>query len=454
MKNIITNNKIFYLPLIIFVLITTISAAPELLQPFTNFPLYTTTLNNGLRVMIYVDSATPIVSTQLWYNVGGIYDLPYKSGMTHLLEHMDGTKHYKAREISAAVDALGGEDNAFTSSLYVCYWVDLAKEFYETALKFGAERMTNLEIPENKFLSERQVVSEERRLGENEPYDALWEQFSLLAYKFHPYRNPIVGWTEDIQRIERQDLLDHYHKYYEPSNAVCVLAGAVEPQEGLKKIEKYFDNIKARAVTHPKFNEPPQAGEQRMKMYQKVELPAIAIGYHTCDVTSPDFYTLEVLEALLSRGKDARLYKKAVYQKQYAQEISAGNDLERDNGRFYFFAMVKKPILVDSIEKLIYNELANIQSLGKDSITDEEMQRVKNQVIANEIFSKDSGRSMGFRIGRQIIATGDLADMIEYPNRINAVTKEQIRNVIGKYFVPDNRTVVTLLPEGDKNEKH
>jgi zinc protease len=450
MKNILSNKSKFYFAalIIIFVSVSTLFAISELKQPFPNYPLYETTLKNGLRVLIYVDSATPIVSTQLWYDVGAIYDLPYKSGMSHLLEHMDNTKHYKAREVSAIVDSLGGEDNAFTSSLYTCYWTDLSKDYYETALKFASDHMVNLDIPESKFLSEQQVVTEERRLGENEPYDKMWEQFDLLFYKFHPYRNPVVGWTDDIQRIERQDLLNHYHNYYEPSNAVCVLAGAVEPQDALKKVEKYFDNIKSRPVTHQKFNEPEQAGEQRMVMYQKVELPAIAIGFHTCDVTSPDYYALEVLEALLSRGKDARLYKKAVYTKQYAQEISAGNDLERDNGRFDFFAMPKQTNLVDSVEKLIYNELANIQSLGKDSITNEEMQRVKNQVIANEIYSKDSGRSMGFRIGQQSITTGNLADMIEYPKRIEAVTKEQIRDVIGKYFVSQNRTVVTLLPEG------
>jgi zinc protease len=442
--------KLFYFIILVglFLLQTTLWAKTELSQPFANFPLYETRLNNGLRIFIYVDSATPIVSTQLWYDVGAIYDPPRKSGVSHLLEHMDNTKHYKARQVSAIVDSLGGEDNAFTSSLYTCYWTDLSRDFYETALKFAADHMVNLDIPESKFLSEQQVVSEERRLGENQPYDKMWEQFDLLFFKFHPYRNPIIGWMEDIQRIELKDLLNHYHTYYQPSNAVCVLAGAVEPNDALAKVEKYFDKIKSRPVTHPKFTEPEQAGEQRMTMYQKVALPAIAIGFHTCDVTSPDFYTLEMLEALLSRGKDSRLYKKAVYEKQYAQQISAGNDLERDNGRFYFFAMPNQTNLVDSVEKLIYDELSNIQSMGKDSITNEEMQRVKNQVIANEIFGKDSGRSMGFRIGQQAITTGNLADMIEYPSRIEAVTKQQIRDVIGKYFVAKNRTVVTLLPEG------
>ena len=450
MKNIKSFDRIYFLPLIIFVYFTTLFATSELKQPFVDFPLYETELNNGLRVLIYVDSATPIVSTQLWYDVGGIYDTPYKSGVSHLLEHMDGTKHYKNREISAAVDALGGEDNAFTSSLYVCYYVDLSKDLYETALKFGAERMVNLEISENKFQSERAVVMEERRLGENQPYDVLWEQFSLLAYKLHPYRNPILGWMEDLQRIEPKDLLNHYHTYYQPSNAICVLAGAVEPNDALKKIERYFGKIKSKPVTHPVFVEPEQQGEQQMTIYRKVSTPAFVFGYHTTDVFSPDFCALEVLEALLSSGKDSRLYKKIVYEKQYALRVAAGNDLERDAGLFYFYAMPKKASLVDSVKKLIYDELAKIQSTGKDSITNEEMERVKNNVVANEIYSKDRSHGMGMRIGRQSITTGNLADMIEYPNRIQSVTKNDIRKVIGKYFVPKNRTVVILLPEENK----
>jgi len=443
--------KYFCLTLIFFFsTFATSFAASELKQPFADFPLYETYLNNGLRVLIYVDSSTPTVSTQLWYNVGAIYDPPYKSGVSHLLEHMDGTKNYKPREISAAVDALGGEDNAFTSNLYVCYYVDLSKDFYENALKFGAERMSSLDIPENKFQSERAVVMEERRLGENEPYDVLWEQFDLLAYKLHPYRNPIIGWMEDLQRIELKDLINHYHTYYQPSNTVCVIAGAVEPNDALVKVEKYFSKIKSKPVAHPVFVEPEQQGEQKMTIYKKVSTPAIVIGYHTTDVYSLDFYALEVLEALLSSGKDSRLYKKIVYEKQYALEVSAGNYLERDAGTFYFYAMPTKTTLVDSVQKLINDELAKIQSTDKDSITNEEMQRVKNQVIAYEIYSKDRSRGMGMRIGRQSITTGDLRDMIEYPQRIDQVTKDDVRRVINTYFVPKNRTVATLLPEENK----
>ncbi len=438
---------IHYITVISLLMLIPLYAVPKLNQPFPNYPIYEAYLKNGLRVIIYVDSSTPTVSTQLWFNVGAIYDPPYKSGLSHLLEHMDGTKNYKPREISAIIDALGGEDNAFTSNRYVCYWVDLAKDYYETALKLGAERMTNLVISESKFQSEKAVVMEERRLGENEPYDLLWEEFDALLYKLHPYRNPVIGWMEDIKRIERQDLINHYRTYYQPSNAVCVLAGAVEPNEALRKVQKYFGKIKSKPVKHPAFHEPEPTGEQRKVIYRKVSIPAIVIGYHTCDISSPDYYALEVLEGLLSSGKNSRLYKKLVYDKQYALRIFAWNDLERDAGTFNFYAMPTKATLVDSVEKIIYEELMKLGSTGKDSITNEEMVRVKNNVIASEVYAKDRSRGMGMRIGRQAITTGNLADMVEYSQRIEKVTKEDIRRVIGKYFIPKNRTVVILLPE-------
>ncbi|MEO0077201.1 MAG: pitrilysin family protein [candidate division WOR-3 bacterium] len=444
------SRKILLLITPFFIFTTLLSAKPVLTQPFAEYPIYETKLKNGLRVVIYVDSSTPTVSTQIWYNVGSVYDPPGRSGLSHLLEHMDGTKHYKPREISALVDAYGGEDNAFTSNLYVCYWVDLAKDYYELALKLGAERMTNLLIPEEKFQSERLVVMEERRLGENEPDDVLWEQFNLLVYKLHPYRHPIIGWMSEIKNITLKDLIDHYQQYWTPANAVCVIAGAVKPDDALNKVIKYFGKIKSKPVSHPIFIEPEQQGEQQMTIYKKVSYPSIVIGYRTIDQLNADYYPLEVLEALLAQGKDSRLYKKLILEKQFALRISAWNDIERDYGTFNFYAVPITTEFVDSVKQIIDEELVKLKSQDKDSITDEEMQRVKNQVIANEIYAQDRSRGVGFRIGRTLITTGDLKDMIEYPKRIQAVTKDDVRAVIEKYFLPKNRTIAKLLPEGTK----
>ncbi len=435
----------------LYVMIFILSSNAFALSAIQNYPeysIYEATLKNGLKVIVYQDHSTPTVSTQIWYNVGAVYDPPGKSGLSHLLEHMDGTKNYKPREISAAVDALGGEDNAFTSSLYVCYWVDLAKEYYETALKFGAERMSNLVIPQNKFLSERAVVMEERRLGENEPYDMLWEQFDLLAYKIHPYRNPVIGWMEEIANIELRDLTSHYENYYQPANAVCVIAGDVELNDALNKVEKHFGKIKSKPVKHPHLFEPDPAGEQSMTIYRRVQHPAIMIGYKTCDISSPDYYALDVLATLLSRGRNSRLYKRIIDDKQFALQVSAWNSLERDAGMFNFFAMPLANNLVDSVEQLISEELLKLSRTDKDSITDDEMTRVKNNVIAQRVYAQDRSRGIGMMIGRQLITTGNLSDAIEYPNRLQGVTKDDIRRVINKYFVAKNKTAVRLLREG------
>ncbi|MCS7259099.1 MAG: insulinase family protein, partial [candidate division WOR-3 bacterium] len=390
-------------------------------KPYPTHPIYEATLKNGLKVVIYKDSLTPTVSSQLWFNVGSIYDPPGRSGLSHLLEHMDGTKNYKPRAIAQIIDSLGGEDNAFTSNLYVCYWIDLAQEFYETALALLAERMENLLITEEKFLSERNVVMEERRLGENEPYDILWEQFDLLTFKFHPYRNPVIGWMDDIRRITLNDLINHYKTYYQPQNAILVLSGNVEVEDALKKINRYFAKIKSRPVQHPKFYEPPQVGEQTLVLYRKVSLPAVLIGYRTADSLDNEYYALEVLEGLLGWGKAARLYKKLVEEKNFALRVGVWNDLEREAGVFKIFVVPKKIEYLDTIIILINKELENLMSLGPDSISDFEMTRIRNNIIANEIYSRDRARGIGMRIGRQLIVSGKLVDMIEYPKRVENV---------------------------------
>jgi zinc protease len=435
----------------LILLITNVYGQTSYSQPYPNYPIYEATLKNGLRVVVYEDSSTPIVSCQLWFNVGSIYDPPGKSGLSHLLEHMDGAKNYPPRKMAEIIDSLGGEDNAFTSNLYVCYWTDLAKEFYPVALKLLSDRMCNLLITKEKFLSERNVVMEERRLGENEPYDVLWEQFDLLAYKFHPYRNPVIGWMEDIKRITLEDLITHYRTYYQPRNAVLVIAGNVTPSQAFSQARKYFEKIKSKPVVHPKFYEPPQEGELTLTLYRKVSLPAVLIGYKTTDFGDSDYYALEVLEGILGRGKSSRLYKRLV-EDEIALRVYAWNDLEREAGIFKFFIMPRRLEDLDRAINLIYDELEKLFSLTKDSLTEAELQRVINNYVADEIYARDRPREMGMRIGRQLIVTGNLLDMLEAPTRLKQVTKEDIKRVIKRYFIPKNRIIVKLLPRVEEDE--
>lgn len=434
---------IIFLTLTLFFNLALAEFLPELKLNVTEY-----TLKNGLKVLIYVDSSAPIVSTQMWYRVGSYYEPSGYTGISHLLEHMafNSTKKYKLGEFARIIDENGGEDNGFTSELYTAYYEDLAKDRFEIALDMEAERMHNLLLDPKEFEPEKKVVMEERRLGENSPTSMLWDEFYATAYLVHPYRTPVIGWMDDIERITRVDLYNFYQIYYTPQNAVLVIAGDVKPDEAIKKVEKYFGNIKSKPVPKKDFYnaEPSQTGERRIKIKRDVKIPTLMLGYHSCGFFDPDYYILEVIEGILLRGRSSRCNKQLVDKQELVLNIWGGNDTQKDPGMFYFFTTPRNINLIDSTEQAIYRE---IERLKKDTVTTEELERVKNRVVANNIFSRDRIRSMGFQIGRYTIATGSYKYLEEYPEKITSVTKEDIIRVAKKYFYEDNRTVGILVPE-------
>jgi zinc protease len=433
---------IIFLTLTLFFNLVLAEFLPELKLNVTEY-----TLKNGLKVLIYVDSSAPIVSTQMWYRIGSYYEPSGYTGISHFLEHMafNSTKKYKLGEFARIIDENGGEDNGFTSELYTAYYEDLAKDRFEIALDMEAERMQNLLLDPKEFGPEKGVVMEERRLGENSPTSVLWDEFYATAYLVHPYRTPVIGWMDDIERISRDDLHEFYRTHYTPKNAVLVIAGDVKPDAAIKKVEKYFNNIKSKPVVKKDFYnaEPSQTGERRIKIKRDVRTPTTMLGYHVSGFFDPDYYTLEVIEGILLRGRTSRCYQQLVDKQQLVLNIWGGNDTQKDPGMFYFFVTPRTIDLVDSTEKAIYQE---IERLKKDTVTTEELERVKNQVVANNIFSRDRIRSMGFQIARSTIATGSYKNLEEYPKKIASVTKEDIIRVAKKYFYEDNRTVGILLP--------
>jgi zinc protease len=445
------NGKLFILSGLFFVLflLCPISFAEFTSELKLNVTEYT--LKNGLKVLIYVDSSAPIVTTQMWYKVGAYYEPSGYTGISHLLEHMafKGSKKYGAGEFSRIVDENGGEDNGFTSELYTAYYENLAKDRYEIALDLESERMHNLLLDPKEFIPEKNVVMEERRLGENSPTSVLWEDFYATAYLVHPYRTPVVGWMDDLERITREDIYNHYLTYYSPENAVLVVGGDVKPAEVIKKAGKYLNKIKSSPVPKKDFYnaEPPQTGERRITVKRDIKSPTMMVGYHICGLKDSDFYVLDVIEGILLRGKSSRCYKRLVQQKEYALSIWGGNDIQKDPGMFYFYVTPRTMDFIDSTEQAIYDEL---ERLKKDTVTTEELERVKNQVVASAIFSRDRIPSICHVLASYTITTGSYKFLEEYPQKIASVTKEDILRVAKKYFYEDNRTVGILVPEEQK----
>jgi len=356
-----------------------------------------------------------------------------------------GTKKYGPKTFSQTVQRNGGNDNAFTSRDYTAYFENFASDRIEISLDLESDRMQNLLIDPKEFLSEREVVKEERRMRyEDDPVNTMVEQLMSVAFSAHPYQWPVIGWMVDIGNITRDDLYNHYRTYYAPNNATIVVVGDFETKKLLPLIEKYFGSI-PRGPAVPKVGavEPRHLGERRVIVKKQAELPAVFAGYNVPDVKNADSYALEVLQGILSSGKSSRIHKSLVYEKQIA--LYAGGDYDNistDPNLFYVYAGVMPGKTTDEVEKALY---AEIDKLKAEPVTDEELQKAKNQIESSFIMGQDSIFYQAMLLGQfETVANWQLLE--KYVANIRAVTKEDVMRVAKEYFIEDSRTVGTLIP--------
>ncbi len=407
--------------------------------------VYEYKLDNGLKVLIYEDHFAPVVSTQVHYRVGAYNEIQGKTGVSHLLEHMAfrGTKKYGPKEYDRIIDEAGGEENAFTSTHQTVYWANLYKDRYGLELMMEADRMQNLLIAEKEFVPEKGVVMEERRLGENDPYGSLFETLDLMTYTYHPYRNPVIGYMVDLQNIERDDVYNWYKKYYNPANAIVVISGDVDRGEAIKLVKKYFGKIKGKEVKEIEYTESAQNGERRFKLVKDVNASALAINYRTVNLSHPDAYALDIIAKILSYGKSSWFEKILMQEKGMAVNLGVYHSASKYEGTFFIFGI---PQINISLENLEYEIYAQIERLKTGDINDDEIEKAKNQTLAQFVFRQDSPSGIGFTLGYWEIVGGGWQNINIYPEKIMSVTKDDIVRVANQYFTEKNRTVGYLIP--------
>ncbi len=409
-------------------------------------------LPNGMRVLVKQDQRAPIVVSQVWYRVGASYEPNGITGISHILEHMmfKGTKAHPAGEFSRIIAANGGEENAFTSRDYTVYHQTLAKERLEIALELEADRMRNLTLPADEFAKELEVVKEERRLRvDDRPTSLTYEQFNATAYQVLPYRNPVVGWMGDLEQMQVQDLREWYRLWYAPNNAILVVVGDVNPQEVFALAKKHFGPL--QAVERPKvrsLQEPQQRGEVRSVVRAPARQPYLIMGYKTPVVATAkeqwEPYALEVLAAILDGGDSARFSRKLIRGQEVAVSAGAGySAFSRLSG---MLSMSGIPSQGHSVADLEQAFRAEIELLQRELVNQEELDRIRAQVVAGEVYELDSIYYQAMQIGTlETLGLGwQLLD--QYADKINAVTAEQIREVARKYLQPDRLTVAQLEP--------
>jgi zinc protease len=403
-------------------------------------------LDNGLEVLVYVDTSAPVVSTNVYYRVGSCDEPTGLTGISHMLEHMTfkHTDLYKPGDFDRMVDSAGGGNNGFTSTFYTAYYEDFASDRWDLALKVEASRMARCIFPDSEFESEHQVVAEERRLGDNRPTSIFWEQFDATAFLASPQRNPTIGWPQDVEQFSVQAVRDWYTRHYNPANAVLVVAGDVRPDDVRSRAEKYFGRLKGTPVSRTDFykTEPRQYGERRMTVRRRVSSPTLCVAWHSPGVRDSNYFVAEAAAALLGDGRSSRLYRRLVTELGICTGAGSYNDAERDPGLLRIYASPKAESLIPRVEAVIDTE---VQRMAAELVSERELQKVQNRVLASQMFQRDDVSDMAYLLATYQICTGSWRNFKDYPDHVRSVTREQVRDFCRAALTTDNRTVGMLV---------
>jgi zinc protease len=433
--------------LIVLALVVVPLPPPGVAQPAES-PVVAVTLDNGLRVVLVEDHRSPIVSFQVWYRVGSRNETRGHTGIAHFLEHMmfKGTPTTGPRSFARIVEQNGGQDNAFTTQDVTSYYVNIAADRVGLVVDLEADRMQNLLLDPKEIESERQVVIEERRTRtEDDPNGFLSEEVEALAFRAHPYGQPIIGWMEDLGRITPDEIRAFYTTYYVPGNALVVAVGDFKASSLLEKIKDRFGKI-PRGARPPAVAavEPVQNGERRVVVRKAAQLPIVYLAYPVPNQKSDDAAPLEVLSTILSSGRASRLYRSLIYDRQLA--LDAGGDyswFSFDPNLFWFWATPMPGQTPETLEKELLAEMAK---LDKEPVTDLELQRARNQIEAEFVFQEDSVHRRATLLARFELLGGHRL-MDSYRQRIRAVTAADVQRVARTYFLQQRKNVGILLPQ-------
>ncbi len=411
------------------------------------------TLANGLKVVVQEDHRAPVIVQQIWYKAGSMDEISGVTGVAHVLEHMmfKGTKSVPVGEFSRRIAAAGGRENAFTSYDYTAYFQQLHQSKLPLAMQLESDRMHNLQLTGVEFAKEIKVVMEERRWRtDDDAQSLLQEQLLANVYLEHPYHHPVIGWMNDLEALSVADARNWYRRWYVPNNATLVIAGDVDPKAVFALAEKYYGRIPARALPARRdFSEPAQIGIRRLVVKAPAELPQLIMAFHVPVIKDPQRdwkpYALEILAGVLDGNASARLNKHLVREQQIASATGAGYDsISRGPGLFTLEATPATEKSVEAVEAALRQEIATLVAAG---VSEDELQRVKAQVTASEVYKRDSLFYQAMQIGQlESIGLGQRA-ILQMLAGLQAVTAEQVRAVAAEFLRDDNLTVAVLDPQ-------
>jgi zinc protease len=415
----------------------------------TSDPPASFTLGNGLQVLVIPDHRTPVVTQMIWYKVGSADETPGKSGLAHFLEHLmfKGTAKHPAGEFSQTVLRIGGNENAFTSTDYTGYFQRVPREQLPRMMEFEADRMTGLILKDENVLPERDVVLEEYNMRvANNPDARLTEQIMAALYLNHPYGRPVIGWRPEIEKLDREDALAFYRRFYAPNNATLVIAGDVDAKDVRPMVERTFGAVAAQPAIPARRLRPqepePVAPRTVTLSDPRVEQPSVKRYYLVPSANTAaagESPALDVLAQLMGNGSNSYLYRALVVDRPLAVSASAGyQGTSLDATQFVIAASPKPGVDFAQIEQVFDSVIADV---AQNPVRAEDLERVKTQLIAEAIYAQDNQATLARWYGAALTSGLSVEDIRNWPDRIRAVTADQIREAAQKWL--DKKRSVT-----------
>ena len=408
------------------------------------------TLPNGLTVVTSEDHSTPIVHLNLTYHVGSKNEKPGRTGFAHLYEHLmfKGSKNVLPEAHTSHVASVGGQSNAYTTDDETVFWETVPSQYLPMILWLEADRMATLRIDKDTLTNEREVVKEERRMRvDNQPYGRLNEIIYAQAFTVHPYKHPTIGSMEDLEAASVEDVRDFYNTFYVPSNATLTLVGDFDPVQAQQLVIQYLGRVPkaSREVPRDIPKEPPQTKEKRVTLQEPWPLPAVVVAYHITYDGNPDSYPLHIAAKVLSDGDSSRIYKKLVYEKQMAVAAFGSANLIEDPNLFYAVAIVQPGHSPDEVANTLMTE---IDRLKTEPISEHELQRTKNQFARDYILNRESNQQKAGVLAHAVVIHNDIKTADGEFDIFQNIAIADVQRVARTYFTPENRLVLTLLPNG------
>lgn len=437
---------------------STMPSAPTFAEePAREAAVSTFFLDNGLQVVVIPDHRAPVVTHMLWYKVGSADEAPGKSGIAHFFEHLmfKGTTNHPPGEFGRRVAEIGGQENAFTSSDYTAYYQQVSPDALGTMMRYESDRMRNLILTDDVIGPERDVILEERRSRvESEPAALLGEEVDATLYQNHPYRIPVIGWMHEIETLNRTDAVDFYNRYYAPNNAVLIVAGDVGADEVRRLAEESYGKIARGPDLPPRLR--PSEPEQNTRRAVTLSDPRVGRPSFRKTFLVPSYTTaeqgeaeaLDLLSEILGGGVRSRAYESLVVEKGIASSVGAYYRSDAlDETSFGVYGSPRGGATVEDVEKAMDAEIA---AIAADGVTEKELAQAKKRYVRSMIFARDSQSGMARIYGTTLTTGGTVEDVEQWPDRIEAVTAEQVKEAAKRYLKPEHSVSGYLLPAEEK----